>query len=1093
MTTTEVVLGSLVDWNGQLGVVEAVERDGDGQQATVAFDDGDRMIFKAEESQLERVLFEPGAQVSRNDGEIGVVLERAGAGDYPSWKVALASGVTTVVEMALRPAVVDDPLERMRAGQLGRALEFNLRAVAAEYKLAHDYSPLVCLAQARVNLMPHQVFVAHRVVSQYPHRFMLCDEVGLGKTIEAAMVIKELRARGQAQRVLILVPSGLQRQWQFELKTKFNETFAIYDKSTIAHLKNTGATNPWTEHNSVITSHTWASWDETRREEIASVPWDMIIVDEAHHARAQRHGSKRSITNLYRLVQDLVAPPEASRRAVLFLTASPMQLAPYELYSMCEMLDPVLFASEEDFAEHLDSRADLSQAARSLETDGKPDHETQEYDALVGVIIEHLKLTTEASTDLLRDTPALELVAMLREHHRLSEVLIRNRKSIVGGFMPRHAVRWEVELSKAEREVHELMDGLMQRGYDHAASLSGSERSVVGFQMVILQKLLASSSSALLASLLKRRDSAAESTAGHSAAELAELLLEDDDGAGDVSEGDESAGNVLASMAGHWDHRDDFDHVIEALRRVRRDTKTKVLRKGLKAIFGDPEEQPHPKVLIFTEFRETQAMLARELADLAQVDMFHGQLSPADKDAAVERFRDGQGPHILVSTEAGGEGRNFQFCHIIVNYDLPWNPMKVEQRIGRVDRIRQEKPVSVFNFHVVGTIEGRILDVLERRIHIFEQAVGSLDPILGEAEADIRKALRFVREKRDEMIEQLGERLELEINQARKAEEQLADLILESKSYATDIERQIRRESAPVAPEEFERLIIRLLSSVNTYIGEIGSHGERSIHFHPPFTLHHPELIQGEEARRILFDPERATDSELVEYFGFGHPIVDRLVNDAIREHHEAAAAVRRVDPDEVDVREPGWQFNWRIGIGGLNPMSRVVPVFVSDTGETDIDAGARLHRQSRLFRPEESSDIPNTASLDAAKSAAEQVAASQMNELLDAARVKAESSAAVAEERLRALFRRKVEAASDRIDSCRSTLEKMRMSTTSGQQRVIPVWEANLRRAEAESERLESDLEVQLADLSKQGHPDGEYELLNIARIELMTQVPAG
>ena len=133
----------------------------------------------------------------------------------------------------------------------------------------------------------------------------------------------------------------------------------------------------------------------------------------------------------------------------------------------------------------------------------------------------------------------------------------------------------------------------------------------------------------------------------------------------------------------------------------------------------------------------------------------------------------------------------------MVNYDLPWNPMKVEQRIGRVDRIRQDKPVCVFNLHVVGTIEGRILDVLERRINIFEQAVGALDPILGEAEADIRKALRLAREKRDQVLEELGERLEHEIEQAREAETKLADLILESKSYAAQIEQRIRRESAP--------------------------------------------------------------------------------------------------------------------------------------------------------------------------------------------------------------------------------------------------------------------------------------------------------
>src|SRR5690606_29904347 len=132
----------------------------------------------------------------------------------------------------------------------------------------------------RFDLKPHQVGVVHRVISSYPHRFLLCDEVGLGKTIEAAMIIKELKARGHTKRILILVPPNLQRQWQFELKTKFNETFAIYNRDTIKFLKNQGVQHPWSENDQIISSHSWASWDKRRRDEISSVDWDLIIVDE---------------------------------------------------------------------------------------------------------------------------------------------------------------------------------------------------------------------------------------------------------------------------------------------------------------------------------------------------------------------------------------------------------------------------------------------------------------------------------------------------------------------------------------------------------------------------------------------------------------------------------------------------------------------------------------------------------------------------------------------------------------------------------------------------------------------------------------------
>ena len=722
----DIVIGALVTWgpHEKLGVVQGIQTDGDGDMAEVGFDDGSHMFFKTEAGVLQRVRLAAGDQIMRSDGQVGVVLAPVSAGDYPTWKVAFAAEVTNVAEIGLRPAILDDPLGRMRAGQLGTAEAFNLRSIAADYWFSHQHSDLVSLAHARVDLKPHQVSVVHRVVSEYPHRFMLCDEVGLGKTIEAAMIVKELRARGQGQRVLVLVPSGLTRQWQFELKTKFNESFAIFNGATVKYLRDKGATNPWMDSDSIIASHTWASWTEERRRDIADVPWDMIIVDEAHHARARRQGTRSYRTNLYRLVTELVARSESGRRAVLLLTASPLQLERHELYSLCDMLNPVLFASEEDFEAHLNELSGLNRLVERLE---HGDHLESEDDRLdvASEVAELLDVDDDAAYELVADGNTSRLVDELRGLHRLSEVLIRNRKKVVGGFQPRSASRWEVELSDRERRVHDLMEGVLQRGFARAAETG---QNTVGFQMVILQKLLASSSRALLTSLTKRRDRMLEGAARRVAASDAELMLDDDC----------EAAEVVSALGGTADEVAEFDEIIDELRSIRLDSKAKRLRSNLKVLFAD---DPDAKALIFTEFRETQAMLLDVLASVAAVHAFHGQLSADQKDAAVSSFRLGRGAQVLVSTEAGGEGRNFQFCHVVVNYDLPWNPMKVEQRIGRVDRIGQEHPVVVFNFHVRGTIEGRILEVLERRINIFEETVGGLDPILGEAEADIRKAV----------------------------------------------------------------------------------------------------------------------------------------------------------------------------------------------------------------------------------------------------------------------------------------------------------------------------------------------------------------
>ncbi len=955
--TCDFVLGALVRWGPreQLGVIEGLQGDGDGDAAEIGFDDGTKKIIKTEAGVLERVRLAVGDRVVRDGGPPGVIIGQGSSGDYPTWEVSFPEGISNVAEIGLRPALVQDPVDRMRRSLLGSAEAFNLRATAADYWYSNEHSPLVSLSHARVDLKPHQVSVVHRVTSNYPYRFMLCDEVGLGKTIEAAMIIKELRARGQANRVLVIVPPGLIRQWQYELKTKFNEPFAIFNTATLRHLKDEGVANPWMSKESVIVSHTWASAGSDRRQEIADVPWDMVVVDEAHHARARKDGSTTRTTNLYALVSDLIARPEAARRGALLLTATPLQLEHYELYSLCDMLNPILFASEDDFSEHMSSLEGLNHLAERLEKGSLPTN-LQELAELEEDAEHFLDLEEGAARELMQADPR-ELAEQLKSLHRVSEVLIRNRKSVVGGFQPRTAVTWDVELSEHERRVHDLMDEVLERGWARAA---GTGQNTVGFQMVILQKLLASSSRALLTSLTKRRDRLVSGARAEIGELEAESALEDDSDAGEVVEAMAGAASQEAS---------EFDEVITELKAIRLDMKAKILRANLKKLF---EDEPDGKVIIFTEFRETQAMLESLLSAIGTVELFHGRLKPEQKDAAVKSFRVGSGPRMLVSTEAGGEGRNFQFCHYIVNYDLPWNPMKVEQRIGRLDRIGQEHPVVIFNFHVRGTIEGRILEVLERRINIFEDTVGGLDPILGDAEADIRTAVKLAAHERDAAIDRIGLRLEQDVERARQAEKLAADFIMDAKSFVAEIVATAAGTQSPISQDEFEKFEIALLKSANTYIGPREENGERRIYFHVPFTLEHPELVAGQEARRVCFDPHVNPDSELVEYLGFGHPIIDALVRRTLDQHLDGSAAVRRVDGAELGIGSPGWLFNWILTVGGLSSRRFVLPVFVPDGSDADYDAGMKLLKSSRAFAPEDVKGNPPLEKLEDAHARAQ-------------------------------------------------------------------------------------------------------------------------
>jgi superfamily II DNA or RNA helicase len=1025
-------------------------------------DSGEEKHFAPDSAAISRVPLGVGSNVSRA-GIFGVVVQQVDGQASPTWQVAFADGTNSnVPEGGLRPAILKEPMARLKALQLDEARDFNLRSVTADYLTAHRHNALVSLGHSRVDLKPHQVSVVHRVISKYPHRFLLADEVGLGKTIEAAMIIKELRARKQARRVLILVPPGLTRQWQFELKSKFNETFAIYDSDVLKYLRQKGLSNPWSDSESVIVSHTWASWSEARRSQIAEVDWDMIIVDEAHHARRHKDGKQ---TNLFKLVRDLVAKPEFSRRAVLFLTATPLQLDRSELYSLLDMLDPVLFASEEDFRNHVLSLAGLNKTVERLMRAGVPASDIERESLLEEVA--HLLETDAPQVEKILESGGIdELVPLLRDRHRLSEVMIRNRKSVVGGFQPRRATRWEVDLSDREAKIHDMMNAVLERGFRLAAE---TNQNAVGFLMVTFEKLLASSSRALLTSLKKRRDRSSKGPEIFSPEGFEQALLDD-----------QGVSDLVAQIPSEASKNVDFDELIQELERVDLDAKTRVLVDQLSALFA---QEADAKVLIFTEFRETQKTLEEALGEKWTVHLFHGQLKPDQKDNAVHGFKIGVGPQVLVSTEAGGEGRNFQFCHYLVNYDLPWNPMKVEQRIGRLDRIGQSEPVSIFNFHVKGTIEGRILDVLERRIRVFEDAVGGLDPILGEAERDITKALRLVEEDRLRELEAVGRRLEEGIKQARQADEKLRDFILQDKSYGAGIAQVLLQAESPISQSDFEKFMCELLRSAHTWIDSPKTEGDRRVVFHAPFTIEHPEVIGGVEARRVCFDPRIQFDSEQIEYFGFGHPIVDALVHRVLEEKPQGLAAVRSSSGSHLE--RAGWQFNWMIKIEGLSGKEILYPVFVDDDCSADDTIGQTLLELSRSFGLETCADQPPLEGLEAAyQRALVSVGERQDAELAVLAREAAEM-ADTALERTRAVFNYRMNAAKDRIEVCRRTLEKLERASDPQQRRVIPVWEANLARAEGELDVIVDDREKALLEIQAARHPTASFSLLNVARIQ--------
>jgi ATP-dependent helicase HepA len=553
------------------------------------------------------------------------------------------------------------PAEQLASGRWGAPEDFGLRSEAVRLDLERRADALGALFASRVYVKPHQVSVAHQVLSAAQPRFVLADEVGLGKTIEAGLVLSALLHAGLVRRCLVVAPSHLTVQWLAELFHKFNLLFTLMDPDRARDAREGGADpdapgSPWAAHNLVVTSLEWLSRAPREAEEAAEAGWDLIIFDEAHHLRGAR---------AYEVASAL------SRRSwgLLLLTATPLQLDPAEYHALLRLVDPAPPATEQDLRARLAKQGDLSAEVRALLAG---DSSAAERIA---------KLFPEDAE--LRSLRGDELLMHLAENYGLSSRLLRNRRAVVGGFTPRILTRIPVAPSEAERELERDVRSALAEAHARGRLPGGA---VLGS----LLRHLGSSPPALSAALASSEDKALRALAPRASA-----LAEEND------------------------------------------SKLRAFRELLE---GELAEE---KVLVFAEARETieylRLQLARPRGNKKGIEAlaYVGDLSPAERDKLVARFRDPDGPRVLLCTELGGEGRNFQHCHALVNYDLAWSPAAIEQRIGRIDRIGQSREVRIYAFRPQGTLAARVLDLLDDAVGVFREPVGGLDYVLESVEAEL--------------------------------------------------------------------------------------------------------------------------------------------------------------------------------------------------------------------------------------------------------------------------------------------------------------------------------------------------------------------
>lgn len=514
-----------------------------------------------------------------------------------------------------------EPLERLR-----------LNLAAERLSLLEGFEELICLPALRgVERYPHQERTALRVMRKLRGRAILGDEVGLGKTIETGLILKEYVSRGLARRVLILCPPSLLEQWQVEMEGKFGLSFRT---SLEAEFRDLG-TAAWSSFELIVASHGLAR-REPHRGALAATPFDVVVVDEAHHLRKRTSAT-------WRLVHDV------PRKYLLLLTATPVQNDLEELYNLITLLRPGQLGTPAQFRARFVDPADPRRPRNAA-----------------------------ALRELMLDT------------------MVRNTRSSVDLVLPpRRARTLRLRPAAEESRLHARVQEVVREAWGKQARLA--------LTTLLLQ---AGSCPAALAPTLRKLghqqlgDEAERLGLGSKAAALTELL----------------------------------------------------------AVVKEP-------VLVFSRFRATLEQLEGHLRGRLPVHSYHGGLSATRREAELERFRQEGG--VLLLSEVGGEGKNLQFGRHMVNFDLPWNPMKIEQRVGRIHRIGQTEPIQIVNLCLEGTLEDHLLRLLDEKLNMFELVVGELDMILGPLEdegdfEDLLVELSVRASTPDELaaeMEQLGEQL----------------------------------------------------------------------------------------------------------------------------------------------------------------------------------------------------------------------------------------------------------------------------------------------------------------------------------------------
>jgi superfamily II DNA or RNA helicase len=787
----------------------------------------------------------------------------------PAKDAVVRARAQDLVELTSVRPTVEQILHTAAAAKLLDALEDNL---------------LLAPIQSSVVPLPHQLYALNRAMSRDRIRYLLADEVGLGKTIEAGLILRELKLRGMVRRVLVVAPKGLVRQWQAEMRLHFGEAFRFVEPSELAAFRqwrdngalsvSGGDDNLWRMHDQVIVSldsvkpiegrRGWsleqlATYNRERFEDLISAGWDLVIIDEAH-----RLGGSTEQVARYKLGAALA---EAAPY-LLLLSATPHQGKTDQFMRLMQLLDREAFPDEGSIdRDRVRPFVIRTEKRAAIDAEGQP-------------------LFKPRSTRL-------------------------------------HPVAWQ-ERHAAQRRLYEAVTDYVRHGYNQAMA---AKQRHISFLMILMQRLVTSSTAAIRATLEKRQ---AVLEAPQAQASLFEAVAPDE-----WAELDGQSQLDIAVQASGWEReKSEVEMLLDLARETERqgtDAKAEALLELIYKLQQE-ENDPQLKVLVFTEFVPTQAMLAEFLKSRGfSVALLNGGMDLDARTRAQQAFS--RDVRVLVSTDAGGEGLNLQFCHVIVNFDMPWNPMRLEQRIGRVDRIGQPHVVRAINFVLEDTVEHRVREVLEEKLAVIAQEFGvdKAADVMDSVEVEPIFDELFVHGLQDPAS--IDKECDAVINQVREkvaASRKDTDLLTEDHALEADDARKWRDHPAQYW---LERAITAGLPARGGAAEKVGE-------------AWRVKWADGSESPRVCFDARTAEQNPEMEWITLEDPRARAVISELPRCVAGQPLPIATVTglPDTV---HGVWSL-WEINLSASNlsesfTRRRFLPVFVTDDGRTFVPTAKRI------------------------------------------------------------------------------------------------------------------------------------------------------